>query len=250
MAEQTIDKSIPIPMFYQLKTILLSTIESGQYGVGDMIPTELELSKTYGISRTTVRQAVLELVQQGYLKRVKGKGTFVSKPKLNHGSFIQKIESFHDEIRSMGMVPSTEVLELSTIHATEDIATALQIEIGNEVVFLHRKRMADGEPIVSIKTYLPYASCSYVLTHDFQHEKLYSVLSSNSETQIHRVYRTFEATAAKESDRNLLYIPIGKPVHHFSSIGCNKSDKPIEYSLARYRGDRNCFKVTVELHPE
>ena len=108
-----INKNTPVPLYFQLKTLILDEIKSGRYKVGDAIPTEKELSEMFEISRTTVRQAVMELVQEGWLYREKSKGTFVAQPKIRQ-DFIQKIESFNDQITRSGMTPSTEVLALKS----------------------------------------------------------------------------------------------------------------------------------------
>lgn len=240
----SIDKSVPIPLYFQLKQLILSEIQNGNYKSGDMIPTENEISDAFKISRTTVRQAVTELVQEGWLYRVKSKGTFVSLPKINQ-DFIKKLESFNDQILRSGMEPSTEVLEFKAMPATDIVARNLEIKENESVIYLHRKRLADGEPIVTIKTYLPYEACSFVLEHDLEQERLYSILSQSSATTVFRVERIVEAVEANTEDVNLLSIKKGKPIQHFTSIGYSTFGKPIEYSLARYRGDRNSFEITV-----
>jgi GntR family transcriptional regulator len=240
----SIDKSVPIPLYFQLKQLILSEIQDGTYKSGDIIPTENEISDAFKISRTTVRQAVTELVQEGWLYRVKSKGTFVSLPKINQ-DFIKRLESFNDQILRSGMKPSTELLECKTIPATDIVAKNLEIKENESVIYLHRKRLADDEPIVTIKTYLPYKLCSFVLGHNLEQERLYAILSQSPATTVFRVQRIVEAVEAKTEDVNLLNIKRGKPIQHFTSIGYNTFGKPIEYSLARYRGDRNSFEITV-----
>lgn len=240
----SIDKSIPIPLYFQLKQLILSEIKNGNYKSGDMIPTENEISEAFKISRTTVRQAIIELVQEGWLYREKSKGTFVSAPKINQ-DFIKKLESFNDQILRSGMTPSTELLECKTLPATDIIADNLGIEENDAVIYLHRKRLADGEPIVTIKTYLPYNLCSFILGHDLKQERLYSVLNQSPTAAVFRVQRIVEAVESTTEDVKLLNIKRGKPIQHFTSIGYNSLGKPIEYSLARYRGDRNSFEITV-----
>lgn len=242
--QDQIDKTVPIPLYFQLKSLILSEIKSGHYSSGSAIPTEKEISDAFQISRTTVRQAITELVQEGWLYRVKSKGTFVAQPKITQ-DFIKKLESFNDQIIRSGMVPSTELLECKTMKASDDIAKNLGLSLNEKVIFLHRKRLADGEPIVVIKTYLPYESCSFILSHDLERESLYSILSETPETTVFRVERQVEAIEAKGEDVNLLNIKRGKPIQHFISVGFNSVSKPIEYSLARYRGDRSRFQVTV-----
>ncbi len=242
-----IDKTVPIPLYFQLKELVLSEIKEGHYKSGDMIPTEKEISDSFGISRTTVRQAITELVQEGWLYRVKSKGTFVSQPKITQ-NFIRKIESFNDQMYRLGKTPSTEVLELSTMKAMEageNVVTALELSEQDQVIFLHRKRMADGDPIVTVRTFLPYRECEFILNHNFVDEQLYSILSEKEETMIFRIERTVEAREAKAEDVKLLDMKRGKPIQYFVSTGYNAFGRPIEYTISRYRGDRSKFEVTV-----
>ena len=107
---KTLNKNIPIPLYYQLKTILLEYIREEHKDLEKPIPTEVEISEYFGISRPTVRQAINELVVEGYLYRVKAKGTFVSKPKISQ-DFLLTLDSFNNEMRKKGLVPSTKILE-------------------------------------------------------------------------------------------------------------------------------------------
>lgn len=239
-----LDKTVPIPLYFQLKELIMSEIKNGNYKSGSLIPTEKELSEAFQISRTTVRQAITELVQEGWLYRVKSKGTFVSQPKISQ-DFIKKLETFNEQITRSGKVPSTELLEFKVIKATDIIAKNLQIGEKEKVIFIHRKRLADGDPIVTLKTYLPYKDCSFVMDHDLANESLYNTLAQYDDTRIFRVQRLVEAVEANSSDVQLLNIKRGKPIQHFTSIGYNAYGKPIEYSLARYRGDMNSFEITV-----
>ena len=101
LGDQKLDKSVPIPLYFQLKSMLLDAIKRGDYPVDSMIPTEKELSEMFQISRTTVRQAITEMVQEGWLYRVKSKGTFVSRPKISQ-DFISRLTSFAEDMKSSG----------------------------------------------------------------------------------------------------------------------------------------------------
>ena len=241
---RTLDKSVPIPLYFQLKELIIEAIKSGEYKNGSLIPTEKEFSEIYKISRTTVRQAVTELVQEGWLYRVKSKGTFVSTPKINQ-DFIQRLETFQEQMERSGMTPGTEVLALKVISAVGQVAEALQIGEGDKVIFLHRRRFANGEPILTAETYLPYELCEFVLQHDFVKESLYEILRQSEETEVLCIRRRVEAVEATARDAEYLKMKQGKPVQLFHSIGCNVYGRPIEYSVAWYRGDRNSFEVTV-----
>lgn len=239
-----IDKATPVPLYFQLKKIILDEIKNGSYPLSSQIPTEKEISDMFQISRTTVRQAITELVQEGWLYRIKSKGTFVSQPKINQ-DFIKKLESFNDQIIRTGMAPSTEVLQLEIRKASASVAANLEIPEKSPVIYLHRKRLADGQPIVVIETFLPYEDCKFVLSRDLEKDRLYSILNEHNDTRVFRVNRIVEAIPANTADKKNLDYALGKPIQHFISTGYNASGKPIEYSLARYRGDRNSFEITV-----
>ena len=121
MLDKRLDKDVPIPLYFQLEKLILEEIDNGNYPVGSMIPTEMELSQMFGISRTTVRQAISDLVREEHLYRIKSKGTFVAHPKLVQG-FIQSIQSFDDDVRSTGRTPSTEVLDLKLVELEPEVA--------------------------------------------------------------------------------------------------------------------------------
>lgn len=239
-----LNKNVPIPLYYQLKELILNEIKNGNYKSDDLIPTEKELSEMYQISRTTVRQAITELVQEGWLYRIKSKGTFVSKPKINQ-SFIQAISSFNDQIIKSGRTPKTELLEFKTMEPTEDIAEILRLQPKEKVILIHRKRSADNDPIVMVKTYLPYNKCSFVMDHDLEKESLYSILAQREETDIYKIHRIVEAVPVTSYDIKYLDISRNKAIQKFISTGYNVFDEPIEYSIARYRGDRNSFEVVI-----
>lgn len=239
-----LDKSVPIPLYFQLKERILNEIKKGNYKEGDMIPTENEISEEFQISRTTVRQAITELVQEGWLYRIKSKGTFVTHPKINQ-DFLRKLESFRDQMERLGMEPSTQLMELSREKADEETAKALNIPEDAEVIHLFRKRFADGNPIVTIHTYLPYDKCAFIMGHDLEKEALYEILAQNEETKISKVQRKIEAVEADEDDVRFLDLKKGKPIQYFITVGCNAADVPLEYSKARYRGDRSSFEITV-----
>lgn len=243
-----LDKSIPVPLYFQLKNLLVEAIERGDYAVESMIPTEKELSEMFGISRTTVRQAVTEMVREGWLYRVKSKGTFVARLKIKQ-DFIKRLETFDEQIERTGRRPSTQVLDLCERAMPERVRAYFGVADPGACVYLHRRRFADDEPIVTVETYLPKAACAFLLERDFARESLYAALRADKATRICRVTRVLEAVAATASDAKNLNIRRGTPVQLSGTIGYNAADEPIEYSIARYRGDRNRFEVDLLIEP-
>ncbi len=240
--EYAVDKSTPIPLYFQFKNILLDMMKEGKLQPGDMIPTEFELCDIFGISRTTVRQALTELVNESKFYRVKGRGTFVAQDKINQ-DFIKKIESFKSEMERKGYIPSSKVIAFEVIEAPVEVAVALNIPVNTDVIFLKRLRFADNEPIVVTQTYLPYNLCKSVLDYDMNKSSLYQILSKNINTKIYKVVRNIEAVVPTKEDCELLDITKTTAIQLFHYTGYNKFDSPIEYTMARYRGDKSIFTI-------
>lgn len=245
--KQTITKDIPIPLYYQLKEQLLRRIENGALQVGDLIPSEAEFCETLQISRPTVRQALNELVTEGHLDRQKGRGTFVTRPKVD-GRFFQKLESFDKEMTQKGLTPSTEVLQFQTLQGSEPVCRKLGLSIGSKVLYLQRLRFTDGEPLVFLDTYLPYELFPALLEEDFARHSLYAVLESRYGACVTRVSREMEAVNVTAAEAKMLQISKNQAVCLVRTVAYTREGVPVEYSVARYRGDRNRF--SVELYRE
>ena len=152
LEDKRLDKDVPIPLYFQLEKLILEEIDNGNYPVGSMIPTEMELSQMFGISRTTVRQAISDLVREEHLYRIKSKGTFVAHPKLVQG-FIQSIQSFDDDVRSTGRTPSTEVLDLKLVELEPEEAAEMLHDNGQEESGLDKLARV-GFDTLGLQTYL------------------------------------------------------------------------------------------------
>ena len=239
-----VDKETPIPLYYQLKLKVQGMIDSGALQVGDMLPAENELCGYLGVSRVTVRQALSELVAEGRLTRQKGKGTFVSKPKIDV-RFLQKLESFNEQMRQKGLTPFTKVLSLSQMPGVRRINEKLLLEPDEPLISLERLRFGDGEPVVTVDTYLPYARFPNMLEQDFSRESLYGRLEALYGARVCRVHREIEAANANRREAELLGIENGHAICLVKTIGYTGSELPVEYSVARYRGDRNKFSIDL-----
>ena len=117
LLDKTLDKNVPIPLYFQLKSLILNEIKSGAIPSGDTIPTENQLAEHFQISRSTVRQAISELTSEGWLIRRASKGTFVKEPR-QHEHFIRSFEPFYQQVERQNRTPSTELLGLTVIYAT------------------------------------------------------------------------------------------------------------------------------------
>ena len=248
LENKELDKHVPIPLYFQLKELIVEEIKSGLYPVDSLIPTEKELSEQFDISRTTVRQAITELVQEGWLYRVKSKGTFIARQKIKQ-DFLQRLETFREQMKRIGLEPSTEVLDFKVAKASYEVAENLRIEEGEQVIYLFRRRFGDGEPVVTVETYLPYDKCAFIKDQDFEKVSLYDVLSAREETRIFSAKRLVEAVEANNSDVQYLHVRKGSPIQLVHTVSVNKADVALEYSIARYRGDASSFQLYVYVDP-
>ena len=241
-----LDKTVPIPLYFQLKELIVEEIKSGEFEVDSLIPTEKELSEQFDISRTTVRQAITELVQEGWLYRVKSKGTFIARQKIRQ-DFLSKLETFYEQMNRIGVTPSTQVLDFHVVKANLEVAESLEIAEGSQVFHLLRLRDGDQEPVVIVETYLPYERCAFLEGNDYEKISLYDSLSANPETKIVSARRFVEAAAASSEDAKILNIKKGAPILMTHTVGLNHSGIPLEYSIARYRGDMSGFQIYVQI---
>jgi len=243
--EITLDKNIPIPLYYQLKQQLLTMIETGKLSEGDMLPPENELCTMFSISRPTIRQSLNELVAEGYLTRSKGRGTFVAKPKIE-ARFLSNLESFNNEMRAKNMTPHTEVLALEKITDPHEATEKLQIPPGSHIIHLSRLRLANDIPIVFLDTYLPFNSFSKLLDVDFNENSLYDTIEEMYGFRVNRVQREIEAVNSHRNEAKLLKIPANSAISLVRTLGYSIGHRgPVEYSIARYRGDMNKFSVEI-----
>lgn len=244
-SNETIDKNVPVPMYYQLKKMIQDMIKDGRLKPGDMLPTELELSDMFSISRTTTRQAILELVMEGALYRVKSKGTFVAENRVVQ-DFTNVIRASHRLLEAQNVKTTTKVLKLEMEKAGEYISKLLGVEAGEDVIHLKRLRFVNGEPNVLADAYLPML-CRDMLETDMEKIGLYQFLDRREETMPVRAVRNLEAVPAEEEDAQLLEIEEGAPIQLTTSVTYTKSERPIEYSIAKFRGDRNVFRCEIRI---
>jgi GntR family transcriptional regulator len=237
---------LPSPKYLEIQNLLLQRIKNGDYQEGQLIPKEVDLAEQLNVSRPTVRHAIRNLVQGGYLERRKKRGTIVTQTKIKQ-QFTHVIESYNTEIQNNGLVAKTQVLNFSTEKASDEVAEALTIKPNTEVYKLVRLRSADNKPVVFVVTYLPIAQLPDLQKIDFTHHSLYSELAKAG-LEITHVSRKIEVHPATEEEAQLLETDIKAPIFYFHTIGFTKDHRALEYSIASYRGDLNYFMVEIDKH--
>jgi len=240
----TIDRTSPMPLYFQLKQILLQKIDAGDWKPGDLIPGEQELQETHGISRTTVRQTLAELVNEGRLHRQRGRGTFVTRPKFAHDPNVRPGAAGY--IQSEGLAPGWQVISADWVEQPPDgVRERLKITEDVRVFRIHRLRLANDEPI---GYHFAYVAEPFVSQLDL--DKLTeggSLRYLRNIPQLHNsvAQRSIEATAANGPEVALLKATPGEPVLTIERVILADDGTPIELLWAAYRGDRFKYQVTI-----
>lgn len=233
-----------IPYYIQLMELLKEQILKKVWNPGEQIPSEQDLCERYGISRTVVRQALRELEIEGVINRRKGKGTFVSEPKISEG-LIQNLTGFYQDMVERGLKPVTKVLHQNVVKATEKVARFLAIDPGTEVIEIQRLRFIDEEPIQLVTTYIPLKVYPPLATVDLSNRSLYEYLEKEGGIILTRGHRYIEAVLANENEAALLEIEGGAPLLMLDSVSYVEDGQPVEYYHALHRGDRSRFEVEL-----
>ncbi len=239
----TIDRHSPVPLYYQLKQILLRRILDEKAVPGESIPSEKELQDRYQVSRITVRRAVNDLASEGYVTREPGRGTFVRPAKLQDLS--QTLGGFVDDLRSQGFNVGSEILksgwQLPPPYVVEKLGCG-----SDEVYFLKRLLIADGEPIALARGYLRVGR-QVVLTPEEMNStsSVYILLERKYGIQLRRATKTIEATVVCPTDAAVLNAKPNVPMLRSELVVFDDRDQPAAFISCLYRGDRYKYNLTV-----
>lgn len=231
-----LDRRSAVPLYYQIQQHLLGQIRSGKLKAGASIPSEQEISARLRISRMTARQALKSLCDLGVTYSQRGKGTFVSGIKLEKN--FRQVLSFSQETQAGGSRPTSKVLSFEVIAAEDDIADALRLSPGEQVVSLRRVRMAGSSPMGIEWSRIPQRLCPDLLQTFKPATSLYKTLMEHYGIEIAVANEVVEVGLAGPDELRLLKINKGSPIFHFTRTSYVQSGQPVEYVKSTYRGDR------------
>jgi GntR family transcriptional regulator len=229
-----VDAKSSIPLYLQLRDELMRRIRSGEFKPLDRLPSERELCETYQISRMTVRQALQSLVRDGLLYTRVGKGTYVSPVKFEQD---QSLSGFTEEMRKSGRMPTSKVLNFSTIPASASLAGALGVLPNSPVYRLERLRMVEDAPIAFERAHIPKELCPDLQRYDFGRQSLYDVMRRIYGLQLVSAQQTIQAAIADEQEMALFNLD--RPLAVLRMTRRTMTDKNVvaEYVESVYRGD-------------
>jgi DNA-binding GntR family transcriptional regulator len=239
-----LDRSSPIPLYFQVAQQLEEAIRSGQLAPGARLENEVDLADRFGLSRPTVRQAIQELVRKGMLVRKRGVGTQVVQGQL-HSEFTRPValSSLYDDLSRTGRLPRTEVLSHALEPANAQIAAALGVREGSDVVRVERLRWAGDEPLALMCNWLPIGLASYT-TEELATHGLYELLR-RSGVHMRIATQRIGARAATTGEAKLLHERKGAPLLTMERTAYDDSGRAVEFGSHAYRAQTYSFEVTL-----
>lgn len=234
--------------YLEVRRIVEERIESGEWQVGYKLPREVDLCREFDVSRTTMRRALSTLAEEGKLKRIKGTGTFVSRPQIFEKTTLFT-HSFAEELRSQGLTCKTEVLELRMLRVSDEkVAQGLGIPIGASAMKLKRLRYSEekGEqgPITLMTSYFPEDIGAQILDCDYEKFSLYQVRKSHRIVWVQSIHKI---SATRLPPRECRWLSANEDDLFFlmTTRLYDKDGRVVEYCESYYPVDRNVFTFTV-----
>ncbi|MGE5591400.1 MAG: GntR family transcriptional regulator [Bacillota bacterium] len=233
-----------VPLYHQLRELIMQEVESGALRPGDQIPTEAELGARHGISRMTVRMAITELVREGVLVRTRGKGTFVAKPAIQKR--LSSLLSFTEEMTQRGASAGSRLLSFSRQEVGKKLAEHLELQPGDPVWEVRRLRMADGEPIAIQRVYLPVALCPTLSAEHVEGRSLYRLLSEHYGLVPARAQERYRPVLPVDAaEAALLGVSTGSPCFWVERTTYRADGRVMEFVQSILRGDRYTLEVDL-----
>jgi len=224
----TIDRTSPVPLYFQLAQHFESAIRSGSLKVGARLENEVQLAERLGLSRPTVRAAFLYLVNKGLVVRKRGAGTLVANERIDRNV---ELTSLYDDLAASGRIPSTRVLKAEVSHASDQVAEALQLPARALVMSLERIRLADGEPMALMHNYL------------LEEHGLYELLRASG-IGLYSATQRMGAKNASATEARTLDETRGTALLTMERIAYDQAGRPVEFARHLYRASRYAFTTS------
>lgn len=228
------------PLYKQLQNQILDSIHNGTLKPGDKLPTELEFSKTNNVSRVTVRTALDYLTSEGYLVRIPGKGTFISKDKLKKN--ITETIGFSDICKIQNKIPGAKVLKCIIEDSTDSDVEHLLLKPSEKIINIVRIRYADNIPIAVEYSRFP-SSFSYLLQEDLNNSSMYEILRNKHGINFGISRKFIDIEYASFDVATYLNIAEGHPLISIKSTVCSSTGETIHRSKQLILADQ--FQLIV-----
>jgi GntR family transcriptional regulator, N-acetylglucosamine utilization regulator len=234
-----------LPLYQQLKEMFLEEIARGTWKIGSTIPSELEIAKKFSLSRATVRQAVTDLVQTGHLRRIQGKGTIVTEPKIEP---LAALTSFSENMKAAGIVPTRRTLLVEWKVPTPEVAETLG-QTGGEALYVERVLNGNGRPLALQRAWYPASLVDKhrdLFTKEYlDHHSMYETLQTQCGAMLHTAEETIDVGMPNKVEMKLLELRPGQPVMIIHRNTFDPFLRTIESVELLFRSDRYRYRVTL-----
>jgi GntR family transcriptional regulator len=236
---------VSVPVYVQIREMLIECIQSGEWPAGTRIPAERDLAAEFGVSRGTVRQAITDLVAKGLLRRVQGSGTYVAEPKVEMPGHI--LLSFTEAMRRQGIEPGARLVAVEVVPATRKLAERLRLTVGESVYRIVRVRLGNRQPMALEFSHFPVRLCPGLDRFDLERRSIYEVLREEYDLILVRAEQSLEPTLARKFEAEALGVAEGSPLMLWERLAFAVTGLPVEYAKDLYRGDRVRFSMVLHL---
>jgi GntR family transcriptional regulator len=228
-----------LPLYAQVENVIIDRIANGSLAPGSRLPSEDSLVQEYAVSRTTIRAAIQSLVQRGLVEIRRGKGTFVTHPKITQE--LTELTGFVEDMQAAGRQPTAKVLDRQIVPANQLVARRLALPQGAPVVRIQRVRLADCMPLSYDETYLPKELGEKVMADNLDTEPIFSLLEQKYDTPLVEAEYQLEAVCADATVAKALRIGVGSAIFLIERTSYSIEHRPVDYEKLHYRGDQIRF---------
>jgi GntR family transcriptional regulator len=231
-----------VPLHAQLSAAIEARVAAGGWRAGEMIASERDLMRLAGVSRATVRQAIGSLIAKGVLRRVRGRGTLVARPRIEQP--LQAVYSFAQQLERQGLALTDRVLQRRVVAGTPELASQLGVTAGEPVVHIQRVRSLEGAPFALDHFFIPDRLVPGLLDADLG-GSLYRLLAERYDLPVLRAADTLEPAAADRTAALHLGVPPGAPLMVIERVGYTRGDLPLHAARTIVRGDMCRFRIAL-----
>lgn len=236
--------SEPIPKYYQIYEKLLDQIKNGKFEEFDRFYSDTELVEKFNVSRGTIRESVKLLIQQGYLVREQGKGTFVTKPKIEQDS--EKLMGFTELMKKNNIEPAAKIVKKEIVDPPLKLIKLVNIDEDDSLVNIVRVRYGDDQPLIIERSYFDSDLFEPIFDFDLEANSIYELLYSYTDTRLGEAKQQISAVSAGEEEVDLLGVALNDALLLMKRMINTKDGNFFQYSEDMYRSDRINFGTTTK----
>ncbi|WP_459910820.1 GntR family transcriptional regulator [Desulfotomaculum defluvii] len=233
---------MPIPLHFQITNDLRERLENGEWKAGDHFPGDKELMQVYGVSSTTIRRALDELVREGWLNRRPGKGTFVKK---QYVETLGKLTGFFDQVRAKGYHPSSQLLRVSEVDIADFEEYELDVFNSKKLFLIEKVQMLDKEPTVLVKSFWPIEIGRQLANYNLIQEGTYEIAKGELGITLEEAQQYIYASLATAEEAKHLGVNEGAAVMVMKRLVFSQGE-PVEFSINFYQADKYMYRVDLK----